>query len=175
MDSETEQIQTLIKSISIRGRYAFGVKCIQQFLEEQKIKGKWIDRLILVLKEFTNTDKLDEWDDKISELDPENILDKHPDNKAEDYQSLTDQEFNDLQNFYNSLPNQLTKLISNVIYIGTGNLYGGTGSYSEPTFETTLKVIEQSKNILSTPPNINNFTFSKFSEFHGWGNNFKIQ
>ena len=91
MNTESE-IENKVKQTSIRGRFAFGVFCIEKYLSENNVKSKWFDKLIPILWEFTNTDRMDLWEEKISDLTPLNILDSSPRNSYSDYPSLTELE-----------------------------------------------------------------------------------
>ena len=166
------RLNNKIKDISIRGRFAFGVKCLEQYISENNIESKWIEKLLNTLWEFTSSERLDIWDEKIKELDPWNILDTHPDNKAGDYKTLSEKEFYELKGFYNSLDKEFINMVGNAIEIGTGNLYGGTGEFSNETLQPTLELIKIAKNQLKNIPSMESFGFSKFSEKHGWGNEF---
>ena len=161
-----------LKKISIRGRFAFGVKCIEQYAFEKNIDNKWIYKILETLWEFTNTDRLDIWDEKIEDLNPWNILEEHPDNNPSDYKTLSINEFNELYIFYNSLDKNFIDMIGNVIEIGTGNLYGATGKFSLFSLKPTLEVLRIAKLEIKQIPDIKFFEFSKFSEENGWGNNF---
>lgn len=66
--------ETLFKTISIRGRFAFGVMCIEKYLFENKIENPWVEKILILLWEFTNSESLDIWDEKISDINPQNIL-----------------------------------------------------------------------------------------------------
>ncbi len=169
MKSNTEEIEDQIKMTSIRGRLAFGVSCIQRFTDENEIKNTWIDRLIDTLWEFTTSERLDEWDEKISDLRPVHILDTSPGNKYSDYPSLSESDFNNLRQLYRQLPEAFIEMIDETIEIGIGNLYGGTGDYSEFTLKPTLRVFEKANSYLNEAPDFKQFMRSKFSEFHGWG------
>ena len=60
-------------------------------------------------------------------------------------------------------------MVSWVIEIGRGNLYGGTGEFSEWSLNPTMEVLKiMERNNLSIP-NLDRFEKSKFSKFHGWG------
>lgn len=165
---QDETIEEVIKRISIRGRLAFGIKCIEQYVFENKISNRWIDKLIDTLWEFTSSTQLDFWESKIRDLEPINILDNHPDNVPSNY-SLTESDFYELRAFYQSLSKDFTDLIDYTIEIGTGNLYGGTGKYSEFTLKPTIKVYELSNRLLNKVPDINKFLMFGYMEGNGWG------
>ncbi|WP_299184683.1 hypothetical protein [uncultured Aquimarina sp.] len=163
-------VENHFKKISIRGRLAFGVKCLEQYIKEKNLENKHLDKLISVLWDFTTSENLAEWDNKISDLHPNNIVDKHPDNKASDYKSLTESEFIDLKKYYSEISDDLFLLIDLIIDIGTTDLYGATGSYSKDTLQSTMRVYQFAQEKMNEIPNIHKFKISKFSEKSGWGN-----
>lgn len=164
-------IENKIKSTSIRGRFAFAVFCIEQYLYENNLENECSKTLLKVLWEFTNTDEMDLWDENISDLLPMNVLDDSPSNVYTDYPSLTEEEFNKFKKFYLKLDSSFIEIINETIGIGQGNLYGGTGDYSKVTFEKTIYVYKIANRILRNVPNFDVFVKSKFSESHGWGDN----
>ncbi len=167
---KSKTIENHFKTISITGRLAFAIKCLEQYIKEQQLESTWLDRLIELLWDFTTSEDLGKWDKKISDLDPNNIIDKHPDNKASDYDSLTEAEFNELKKYYTGISDALSLLIDLTIDIGTSNLYGGTGEYSKYTLESTLRVYWFAKENITKIPDINTFKISPYSEGRGWGN-----
>ena len=162
-------IESHFKKISIIGRLAFATKCLEQYIEEKGLQNKWLDRVIKVLWDFTTSEDLTEWDSRISDLDPNNVVEKHPNNNASDYKSLTESEFNELKEYYSTISDDLFLLIDLTIDIGTSNLYGATGSYSKNTLESTMKVYKFAQDKINTIPDIQRFKISKYSERYGWG------
>ena len=116
-------IENKIKQTSIRGRFTFGVCCIEQYTSEKNIENKWITKLFNVLWKFTETNRIDIWQEKISFLTPLNILDKHPDNLYSDYPDLTEVEFKELKEYYAKLDKEFISLIDETIEVALGNLY----------------------------------------------------
>ncbi len=157
----------LVKT-SILGRLAFATTCIEYYVKENNLKSIWIDRLINKLWEFTNSTDLGIWEYEIGDLNPHNILDSHPSNKATDYKSLSESDFEELKQLYNSLYPVFIEMISNTIEIGCANLYGGV--INKLTLTPTMRVYDISKKLQKDVPNIKPFTMSKFNEAHGWGN-----
>ncbi len=149
---------------------AFAIKCLEQFIIENKLENLWLDRLTEVLWEFTSSEDLGEWDKKISDLDPNNVMDKHPDNKPSDYDSLTEKEFYELKTYYFGIEDDLLLLIDLTIDIGTSNLYGATGKYSKKTLDSVLRIYHFAQENLNGVPEIEKFRISKYSEKGGWGN-----
>lgn len=165
-------IENKLKGISIRGRFAFGVKCLEKYIEQNKISNKWTEKLFDTLWEFTHSSRLDLWHDKINDLDPWNLLDPNS-GIPSDYKTLKEDEFYELKDFYNSLNKNFVDMIGCTIEIGTGNLYGGTGRYSQASLNPTIELVKIAKKELIELPNIKAFMFTKFSEDDGWGNHFE--
>ncbi|MEP0265875.1 hypothetical protein [Dokdonia sp.] len=166
-------LESKIKKISIRGRLAFGINCIENYLTENNIVNQYMVMLVDTLWEATTSERLDLWEKKISDLDPSNILDPHPENFPSDYKLLTETAFYELKTFYINADEKFIFLIENTIEIGIGNLYGGTQKYSPTTLASTLDVHKIAISVLKEIPDINKFQFSKFSEHSGWGNPIK--
>ncbi len=167
--------ETLFKTISIRGRFAFGVMCIEQYLFENKIEDTWVEKILILLWEFTNSESLDIWDEKISDINPQNILEVDYEMFPNDFPTITASEYNELKSLYQILDKALIKLISDTIEIGTSNLYGGTGEYSKFSLTPTIEVYQTANKVISNPPKIEKFIQFKFSESNGWGNRFTKQ
>ena len=135
----------MLKKISIRGRFAFGMTCLEQYAKENELSDELSNRIFDNLWEFTTTNKLDVWEEKISNS-------------------------HDIEIFCNSSDKDFVSMIKKVIEIGTGNLYGGTDQYSSWTLEPTLELLKLSELKIKQMPKIKSFQFSKFSEDGGWGN-----
>ncbi|MGR7814561.1 hypothetical protein [Lacinutrix undariae] len=164
IDKQTE----ILKKISIRGRFAYGMKCLEQYVKENELKDELIVKILDNLWEFTNSDELDVWDEKISDLNPKHILNIQPEKIESEFPTITVNEYHELKKFYENSDTDFIIMVENVIEIGTGNLYGGIDEYSSWTLEPTLEMIKSMN--LKRIPNIKNFEFSKFSEDNGWGN-----
>jgi len=162
-------IETVFKKISIRGRFAFGIKCIERYISENKIEINRIDKLLSQLWEFTESENLDVWDEKISDLNPTNILEVEYEKFPNDFPTIDASEYKELKKIYQNLDEDLIKLISETIEIGTSNLYGGTGEYSAYSLIPTIEVYKIAEKVLSKMPDVNSFIQFKFSEFNGWG------
>jgi hypothetical protein len=163
-------IETVFRKISIRGRFAFGVKCIERYISENKIEIDWIDKLLTQLWEFTESENLDIWDEKISDLNPTNILEVEYEKFPNDFPTINASVYKELKKIYQNLNGDFIKLISETIEIGTSNLYGGTGEYSTHSLKPTIEVYKIAVTVLSKMPDINSFIQYSFSESNGWGN-----
>jgi hypothetical protein len=139
--------------ISIRGRVAFGITCLEKLLNKWGVENNKITELLHVLWTFTSSTALDIWERDILSVLPE---DDSVESIHFGFGSLTEEQREDLSD-----------LIYYVIEIGRGNLYGGY--VSDFTSEPTIKVIEiVMKNEVKTPE-LHKFKKSSAQEGHGWG------
>ncbi len=153
LDAQTVEI---LKEISITGRLALGASCLENALTHFNISSDLLDSSISLIWEFTNSNDLGKWDESIREVDPCSVLDE---NNPQ----------NPLLPLYKSLPHDIVEMMSDVIEIGTGNLYGGTGDYSHFTLRPLIKVIETCMKLEIPLPGLTPFRKSKFTEKDGWG------
>lgn len=146
--------KSLLELISITGRFAFGVTCLERLCEEWQIKNQQINELIELLWTFTSSDDLSVWDKHVYDALPEYIY---------EIPIKFGYEF-----LHKDKKKILTDVILEIIEIGMANSYGGFKS--EYTMVHTLNVI----NLLETNnialPDLKPFQKSKVSELHGWGN-----
>ncbi len=145
MKNYTKEIQ----EISIKGRFAFGVIILEEYIKENYIDDDWTPHLIEALWEFTTSKRLDLWEEKIHQF--KNELNNQP------------------------LDNTLSSIIVTVIEIGRTELYGAITNHSNKTLILTLKLIEIAERELNKPIDIRKFKFSKFSEHYGWGKSFEAK
>lgn len=160
-----------LKRVSIRGRVAFGITCLETYFKHLNLQEDSLVRELLEkLWEYVSSNSLDKWEEEIKEYLPYIILDTHSDNKFENYKFLTKSQFIAYQLLYHSLPKTAVSMIDMVAEIAFGNLYGGVVSYSEGTFDDTMVVIDLMNREQMALPDLSLFERSAFSEFHGWGN-----
>ena len=151
------------KEISIRGRLAYGARCLENALAQYAINEKLLTQLLLPrIWEFTRSEDLSAWEQEINQIDPDVLLD------AGAQRSMSTQEATLFQ-LYHSLPTFITEMISDVIEIGTANLYGGTGSYSVHSLKPLERVIQSCKSHNISLPDLAPFYKTRFEEEHGWG------
>lgn len=143
--------------ISIRGRLAFGMICLEKLVSSSNVDHTLLQTIVFPkIWKFTSTDDLGEWEQEIRDVDPFCVLDDTTDS--------------DLKMLYYKLPKYIVSTIEYVIEIGTSNIYGGTGDNSPMTLEPLFAVIDTMTKLKVPLPDINTFKKSSFSEFHGWGN-----
>jgi hypothetical protein len=147
----------LIDPVSIRGRMAFGVTCLESVCTALRIESKAMQDLIEVLWRFTESKMLGEWEGDICAALPA---------REGDVEAYTThfglRHLNDAQQRF------VTGLIDTVIEVGRGNLYAGFVSVHtrDPTFKIAVMLHERGFAV----PDIQRFAISSVEEFHGWGN-----
>ena len=151
-----EMDRTLFENISIGGRLAFGVSCLELLYKAWNVNNEKMDYFVETLWTFTKAEMLNEWDDNIRLLLPNNDRTESYANKF-GYEKLeTNQQ------------EILTNTIWNVMEIGQGNLYGEYNSkYSLLPLLNVIETLEENGVNL---PNITLFEKSKVDKSHGWGN-----
>ncbi|MEM7658678.1 MAG: hypothetical protein AAF399_21320 [Bacteroidota bacterium] len=117
---------------------------------EHDLKGPLIDRALELFWEFTEADWLDKWEDKVEDVKIVEQLLGEGDPHAK----------------------VLADMSTHILWIGRGNLYGGTGEYSKWTLDSTMDIYQLSRQVLANPPELDLFTFSEFIERGGWGHAF---
>lgn len=157
--------------ISIRGRLAYGALCLEETIRKLSISNELLHTLILPrIWDFTSLKDLSGWDERINEITPCCILEFEPVQEEFDCKTISFETYQRVFDFYSSLPTDITDLIDYVIEIGTANLYGGTGEDSSYTLSPLSQVLDSCMKLGIELPLVEPFRKSKFSEFHGWGN-----
>ncbi|SER52957.1 hypothetical protein SAMN04488559_101217 [Isobaculum melis] len=140
------------ESISINGRIAFAISCLEKVLDEENIKNHLLIKNIDYFWEFVSSDSLDIWDDQVSSF-PTNLNDF-----IERYH---------LKNHKSDKVIIIFELFDLIIDIGRANLYGAFQS------ELTLKQLDKIIEIMTVNsyklPNLLFFQKSKVTDYHGWG------
>jgi hypothetical protein len=170
-----------IKKISIRGRFAYGLICLEKVIEEKDLKLPELESLIINMWEITNSDKLGWWQDLLIENNPKVVIGDYELFKNGNvifeeigFATIADKvEFEKRVEFLKKLPHPVIEIIDKLVEIANQNLFAGGGEFSESTLEPTIELIE----ILDTignfrRPKIELVQFSEFSQNNGWGNKF---
>lgn len=154
---ENRYICDMFENVSIRGRFAFGLTCLEQLLEQYDLAQYGsLNDLIQLFWSYTSSDRLDIWEDAVWNV----ITD------SSDFWDFAEK-FNfchvDMGTQY-----FITALIKNIFDLGCGNLYAGYQNYLTMTY--LLRLIENMRNRNLPVPDSTPFQKSLASEYHGWGN-----
>jgi hypothetical protein len=162
--------QEFFKGISIRGRFAFGALCIENAFEKERIAGDVPKQLLTEIWQYTATDRLDNWEERINNIAPVCLLDDKFDINT--FNSFTPIQILQFKAFFESLPAYIVDIVDFTIEIGVSNIYGGTGAYSETTLGHLMQVVNVASLHDVRIPDHNLFHQFPFSEVHGWGRRF---
>lgn len=146
----------LIDPISIRGRVAFGITCLENVCETLSLNSPSMASLIDLLWTFTQSRELDVWEGEVVDALPENERDVSAYADKFEYSHLEDRD----QQF-------VTELINAVVEIGCANLYAGFESSF--TRDEAFAVAKMLYCRGYSVPDIERFRCSRVEEFHGWG------
>ena len=177
----TEEEINMFKRISIRGRFAYGLLCLERLVTCLNHNMPDLQLLIKRMWEMTNSDKLGWWQNEFIENNPILMLADYKLMKKgkvsfeeigfETVENIA--EFEDRIGFLSQLKNPIPQVINKLCNIANNNISAGCGEFSELTLTPTIELIrifdESNK---ATRPNIDIVKFSKFTENNGWGNKF---
>ena len=148
-----------LKRTSITARMAMAITTLEAVLDELDLRSTDLERLIDGFWRFVEGSvALDDWDDET----------------RSGIGDIIDALSGDVSEFppgspFRGLPRFVLEMIYHTAEVGGANMYGGTGSYSPPTYAHTLAVLETAlRNGFAIPP-VKRFRASPFSEENGWG------
>jgi hypothetical protein len=170
----------IVKQISIRGRFAFGLTCLEKIIDNDRLNDELLDTIIEEFWRFTNSEKLGQYEAYFTTRDPGCVLSDfptlkmHPEKMHEfGYDNISNSELETLYELYSGLPAPVTNILTHLTTIANSNISAGCGEYSILTFEPTLKIIE----IIQDFGTIDffkpeDFLFSDYRQKQGWGDEF---
>lgn len=157
------------KEISIIGRLAYAALCLENVFDmRDQLNNVYVQYILKNIWVFVSSDNLDHWHSNMEKLLPEYILTIDFESKELDIESK--EYMKGLRELYSILPIHLLKMIEYTTWIGISNLYEDTGEYSEQSLAYLSLVLEISEKNGIVLPAFEAIKFSKFTEFHGWGN-----
>lgn len=161
-----------LKNISMNGRIAYAVQCIEKYLLE-KYPNKDCNKLSIEMWKVTS-EYFDKWHDKFMEIIPEYLYEFGENYQEDKWDYLNKEDFNYWINFYNGIIKDanINKLLMNLAEISMVYCYTTIPEEGKES----LKLIENIEKILNDNkielPKSETFLFSKFVEKNGWGNDF---
>lgn len=166
-------IEEKFKNISIKGRVAYGISCLERALICYSCTLKNWEWVLEKIWEFTSIEYLDDWFYEMAEFLPDSLLE---DNEyiPEEFEYITEKQFYILLELYQKESNQVINQIFNLIFeMGTFDLYSRLENYSP----NTLICLEKINNIMVLNnielPSVANFIRYSYYENKGWGNSFE--
>lgn len=152
-------IQEATKQVSIRGRMAMAIVCLESVLGHCSLNAASKNALLDTLWQFVEGQNLAIWDD--SRYDNQDLAAIC---EFFDYGAEIDKQLS-----ISVLPMFVLNMIDDIVTIGKIELYGKVESYSPITHHSLLLVLNQAlENGFSIPP-IEPFLQLPFSQRGGWG------
>ncbi len=156
-------------NISMNGRMAYSILCIEAFLLNQYPNDDWS---ILSKLLWKSTSSLwDEWDGKFMEIIPEYLFEKSTYEES-DFEEISKEEYDQFSVLFREktdIINRLLLKIQDLYEVYCYSSIPGTGCEASQIVLDIVDILE-TNNI--TPPDIGLVQFSQFSEKNGWGNSF---
>ena len=131
-------VYTDFQDVSIRGRVAFFSSYLEKIILTKNRRLEDWEVLLTEIWQYTLSDRLDNWHEKMSEYLPESILEDIP-FKEKEIVYLSYKDYAYLQILYRNAEEEILYLIKQIFYIGTIELYGGIG---EKGFQSLLIIKE---------------------------------
>jgi len=155
-------------NISIRGRVAFSIHCLNAAIRHFNMEELPWSFLLHKLWSFTTIQHLDDWHEATAEVIPSAV--EH-DEYTPDFRFTSKEEFDGLLNLYHQVNKGTKEIINLVFYIGTCELYGkvSRGGMSLEYMRSLFKIMNKNNIPL---PDIGAFKKFSFEENNGWGKNF---
>lgn len=157
------------ESISITGRYIYGYLCLINFLKDTN-DIYLPSELDMLIKEFVESETLDEWQEKIEETLPSFIFEN--DYESGYYEFIDEDFYILLKEYYSTINPSSSMIIENLILLGFSNLYGGFDS------SISMKYLKNIINILilnnSQLPNVKIIERCSVKQRNGWGETVKM-
>src|SRR6266404_3635849 len=117
------EVQKELKLISINGRMAMATTCFENIVNKLNLSSPNIEELVDIFWQFVESNDLSEWEAEVMEkagplcdyVEGSTLL-------------PSDSEFN-------RMPQFLRQMVSDIVDLGRGDLYGGTVGYSQETYD----------------------------------------
>jgi|GEM_PF-449837 len=166
----TNPDQSAFRNVSVRGRVAFGICCLENALTALGIPLSDWQLVLSQLWKYTEQARLDDWHEVTAEYLPVAVLEYIPfEKKGCEY--LTPELAAALQSLYTKVPAFMHELLADIFETGIIELYGGLVNGGEQSLKYTLRIINLMRNKkLPLPP------YEAFQRVgSGWGHPFTRQ
>lgn len=155
--------------ISIKGRMAFAICCFEKALIHFNCRENDWSLVLENMWAYTILDCFDDWRDSMTESLPECIFnDKYDD----DYEYLSEEQFNRLHKLYTDTNEYILKLIELIYRAGCCNCYSRLENYGQTSLDMIEEIIDFMVSNQMPLPEMKRFKPLSYKEEGGWGNDF---
>jgi hypothetical protein len=161
---------TLFRNISIRGRFAFALKCLTNYLDKKNLRTNESDEIILNFSKFTSATNLADWYDCCKEYTPYFNRPSEQRTRPAVYKCLDNLKGSLLVAYYAKIDKQTHHLFEDTFNVAVEHLFQSINGDRTLTYlEKIIEVLEINHVEL---PEINRVAFSTFDQISGWGDDF---
>lgn len=158
-------------NISLRGRVAYAISCLENMISALEYDINDWEIVLNYLWTFTDIRYLDDWNEIIVEVIPENLLEFET-YEEQKFAHLSKEEYLYLRKLYKSCDLSIHILIREIFELGISHAYSvieGHGKNSLKCMEQIILFMEKNQFPL---PDVRLFLMYSFEENRGWGNRF---
>lgn len=156
-------------NISIRGRFAFGMKCLEACLESNGIKEDSLNEIISKSWEFTTSVRMDIWLEEMVPLVPNHVLEYTQEDPMEEFTHIGKTKTLILREMYLKIPKFINQIFMNSFYIGREHIYSKVKNNSPETIEYLNEIIELMESNEVPLPSKNKYLELEINKERGWG------
>lgn len=160
------------KSISVRGRMAYAICCLESAISKAHNNSKAWDIILNQLWTYTEKKYLDEWHEITAEFIPDTILEYTSFNQ-DDFEFLSRSEFDTLSKLYKGSEKHICDIINHIFELGSVELYGKLTNEGVHVLNELMQIIVLMNKYEIPLPDFISFTNYSFNENNGWGKTFK--
>lgn len=159
------------KDISLNGRVAYAISCFENLLLSLNYNSVMWNDVLKYLWEFTSIQNLEEWNDKIAEIIPENLLEFNS-YEEDDFEYIDKDTFKKLYELYQNIDTKVEFIIRQIFYIGSSHSYSRIDGCGQNSLDQLDILIEFMRSNSISLPDIKPFLKYSIKENKGWGNDF---
>lgn len=159
------------RHISMRGRVAYGISCFENAIIALKYNVNDWKIVLNYLWEFTNIQYLDDWNDIVVELIPENLK-EFKTYEEEEFEKLSKDEFIYLYSLYQNIDGSVDALLRGIYDLGISHAYTVIEGYGESSLKSLERIIKLMIDYNFPLPSIDPFLKFSIEENRGWGDKF---
>lgn len=160
------------KNISLRGRVAFAINCLEKYLSRLDLN---LDDWNIVLHKywsFTDIEYLDDWNEIISEILPDNLLEF--DNYQEHgFDNLNEDEFKKLYILYRHIDDSVMELMRLIFELGSSHAYSVIINEGNASLRIVQDILTCMNSHNIGLPSIGIYQSMLIQDNRGWGNKFR--
>lgn len=156
------------KNISIRGRVAYGIACLERALLVYHCQNSMWNSVLEKLWSYTSVKYLDDWYYEIAEYLPDSISET-TEYISSEFEFLSEEQFNDLKILYGESNIIIEKLFRLIFEMGTIDIYGKLEKHSMNTLDKLGEILKIMNIANIELPEIQFFLKYRYEDNNGWG------